>query len=158
MNNSSESAVNEPAGTRSIDDVDAETKKISTQVFDIIAVKGKASMAGPGVSSCGEQDREKFFKMRHPWSVTGSSNEELKKAMTRLKEELPKQGWEIVSYGPNTSRNKSLELLADHTKEKFAVNVVLMEQHNSNDDPPLLAVSVVSACYQVPAGERVDRY
>ncbi|NUV80673.1 hypothetical protein G6W52_12240 [Streptomyces sp. CAI-155] len=146
-------------GTRSVDEVDAETKQISSQILDIIAVKGVTSKSGPGVSTCDGAERGKLFLMRHPWSLTGASDAELAKAMNRLKEDLPKHGWKIVGYGPNSSKAKSLELTADHIEKKFAVKVELWEKNSGGDsNEPTLLVNVVSACYQVPEGQRVDGY
>ncbi|WP_031093198.1 MULTISPECIES: hypothetical protein [unclassified Streptomyces] len=51
------------------------------------------------------------------------------------------------------------ELTADHTEKKFAVNVEFWEKDSGGDtNAPTLVVNVVSACYQVPEGEEVDRY
>lgn len=159
MNDQADTNVPKPVGTRSVDDVDAETKQISSQILDIIAVKGVMSKSGPGVSACEGAERGKMFLMRHPWSLTGASDAELMKAMTRLKGDLPKHGWKIVGYGPNSSKAKSLELTADHIEKKFAVKVELWEKNSGGDsNEPTLLVNVVSACNQVPEGERVDRY
>ncbi|MFC8725064.1 hypothetical protein [Streptomyces bacillaris] len=159
MNDQADANVPKPVGTRSVDEVDAETKQISSQILDIIAVKGVTSKSGPGVSTCDGAERGKLFLMRHPWSLTGASDAELAKAMTRLKEDLPKHGWKIVGYGPNSSKAKSLELTADHIEKKFAVKVELWEKNSGGDsNEPTLLVNVVSACYQVPEGEKIDRY
>ncbi|MFU0438599.1 MULTISPECIES: hypothetical protein [Streptomyces] len=159
MNDQADANVPKPVGTRSVDEVDAETKQISSQILDIIAVKGVTSKSGPGVSTCDGAERGKLFLMRHPWSLTGASDAELAKAMNRLKEDLPKHGWKIVGYGPNSSKAKSLELTADHIEKKFAVKVELWEKNSGGDsNEPTLLVNVVSACYQVPEGEKIDRY
>ncbi|GGU66980.1 MULTISPECIES: hypothetical protein [Streptomyces] len=159
MNDQADANVPKPVGTRSVDEVDAETKQISSQILDIIAVKGVTSKSGPGVSTCDGAERGKLFLMRHPWSLTGASDAELAKAMNRLKEDLPKHGWKIVGYGPNSSKAKSLELTADHIEKKFAVKVELWEKNSGGDsNEPTLLVNVVSACYQVPEGQRVDGY
>ncbi|MFF7254719.1 hypothetical protein [Streptomyces microflavus] len=159
MNDQADSSTPKPVGTRSVDDVDAETKQISSQILDIMAVKGTMSKSGPGVSTCEGAERGKLFLMRHPWSLTGPSDAELMKAMTRLKEGLPKHGWKVVGYGPNSSKAKSLELTADHVEKKFAVKVEFWEKNSGGDtNDPTLLVNVVSACYQVPEGEKVDRY
>ncbi|WP_260988182.1 hypothetical protein [Streptomyces sp. CFMR 7] len=159
MNDQADANVPKPVGTRSVDEVDAETKQISSQILDIIAVKGVTSKSGPGVSTCDGAERGKLFLMRHPWSLTGASDAELAKAMTRLKEDLPKHGWKIVGYGPNSSKAKSLELTADHIEKKFAVKVELWEKNSGGDsNEPTLLVNVVSACYRVPEGEKIDRY
>ncbi|MER7743772.1 hypothetical protein ABT013_00715 [Streptomyces bacillaris] len=159
MNDPADTDVPKPVGTRSVDDVDAETKQISSRILDVIAVKGVMSKSGPGVSTCDGVGRGKMFLMRHPWSLTGASDAELMKAMNRLKADLPKHGWKIIGYGPNSSRAKSLELTADHIEKKFAVKVEFLEKNSGGDsNEPTLLVNVVSACYQVPEGEKVDRY
>ena len=68
------------------------------------------------------------------------------------------KGWEIVQYGPNKSRAKTLELTADHAKERFSVNVEFWEKRNDGDSDPKLIVNVISACYEVPEGENADQY
>ncbi|MDX2920925.1 MULTISPECIES: hypothetical protein [Streptomyces] len=159
MTDQADSSTPKPVGTRSVDDVDAETKQISSQILDVMAIKGAMSKSGPGVSTCEGAERGKLFLMRHPWSLTGTSDAELMKAMTRLKEDLPKHGWKIVGYGPNSSKAKSLELTADHAAKKFAVKVEFWERNSGGDtNEPTLLVNVVSACYQVPDGEKVDRF
>lgn len=151
--------VSKPVGTRSVDDVDVEMKQMSSQILDIMAVKDPMSKSGPGVSTCEGAERGKLFLMRHPWSLTGTSDAELMKAMTRLKEDLPKHGWKITEYGPNSSKAKSLELSADHAEKKFAVNVEFWEKNSGGDtNEPTLLINVVSACYQAPDGKKVDRF
>lgn len=148
----------EIVGTRAVEAVNAETKKISSQLFDLIAIKGKVDGAGPGSSQCGD-DQDRNFLMRHSWSISGSSDTQVSQAMTRLKEGLPKQGWKIVSYERNNSPAKSLTLIADHDEKKFGVNVEFWEKGKSgNNNPPALVVTVVSGCFQVPEGEKADHY
>lgn len=144
------------AGTRSLDDATDDTKKISSQILDAIGLKGKPGENGPGVSrGCGpNEDPKKFYQMRHTWGFRGPTRDELAGAMKRLKEELPKQGWKIVEYARNNSRNKTLELTADNDKEKFSVKVSFREK----DQPPALMVRVISGCYQIPEGQEIDRF
>ncbi|MFI1014630.1 hypothetical protein [Streptomyces sp. NPDC020965] len=145
-------------GTRSVETANKETKKVSSEIFDLIAMKGKIGGAGPGTGECGD-DREKHFLMRHSWNVSGSTDAEVAQAMTRLKEGLPKQGWKIVSYERNNSPAKSLTLIADHDEKKFGVNVEFWEKGKARkDNPPGLVITVVSGCFQVPEGETVDHY
>ncbi|MEU9982551.1 hypothetical protein [Streptomyces sp. NPDC050856] len=157
-----ETANDEPVkvvGTRPQDEVDAETKQMSSQILDLIAVKGKTSQGGPGVMSCEGKDRDRFFIMNHPWSLTASTDEELARAMARLKEELPRHGWKIVRYGPDTSPSKNLELVADNDERKFGLNIAFWKQDRGGDkNPPSLIVNVVSGCYQVPEGQTVEHY
>lgn len=130
------------------------TKKVSSELYDLIGIKGKASNSGAGVTQCGGKDPNKFFQIFHPWSFTPASADQLAGVMERLKEELPKRGWEIVEYGPNTSKNKSIQLTADNDKEKHSVKIT----HFAKGKTPSLNLMVVSGCYQVPDGEKVDRF
>ncbi len=155
----SDETTTKAVGTRAQDEVDAETKKMSSQILDMMAVQGKSSQGGPGVMSCSGKDRDKFFIMKHPWSLTGTSDDELAQAMARLKEELPKHGWKIVKYGPDTSPSKNLELTADHDEKKFGLNVSFWKKDSGGDkNPPALVVNVVSGCYEVPEGKTVEHY
>ena len=64
------------------------------------------------------------------------------------------QGWKVVAYGPDTSRNKNLSLTADNDGKKYSVKIA----HFAKDATPNLNLMVVSGCYQVPDGETVDRF
>ncbi|MQS39309.1 hypothetical protein FFZ77_28130 [Streptomyces katsurahamanus] len=156
MDDSGQSDSSVPAaGTKSLDDATNDTQRVSSDLLDLIKVKGKASEPGPRVSECGDgKDREKYFQMRHPWSLTPASGDELAGVMERLKGELPEHGWKIVHYERDSSRNKNLRLTADHDERKFSVSIV----HLAKNEKPKLSVTVVSGCYQVPEGQRVDRY
>jgi hypothetical protein len=79
---------------------------------------------------------------------------DIDEAMERLKTELPKHGWKIVEYGPDTSKNKNINLTADNDEKKVGVNIV----KRSKNDPPKLDLTVVSGCYKVPDGEEVERF
>ena len=143
------------SGTRSIDVARTETKKVSSDILVMINIKGRVSEPGPGVTRCGGgKDPERFFRMLHPWSFTPESPKGLDHVMKHLREELPKNGWKVVEYERDTSANRNLNLTADNDKKKFSVHVT----YYAKDSPPKLAVRVISGCYQVPEGERVDQY
>ncbi len=77
--------------------------------------------------------------------------------MERLKSDLPKRGWKVVKYGPDSSPSKSLELIADSTEKKFSVNVSLDDRSGEGKESQIM-VDLVSACFRVPEGKRVDSY
>ncbi|WP_239570409.1 hypothetical protein [Streptomyces sp. G44] len=142
------------AGTSTSRDAVDKMKRLSSEIYEIIQVKGKASENHPGVTGCSGKDTKTHFSILHPWSFTPASASDLDEAMAALKRELPKHGWEIVEYGPNTSKNKSLTLVADNDKEKASIRIVKM----SKSDHPMLSLNVVSGCYKVPDGEEVDHF
>ncbi|MDN3258380.1 hypothetical protein QWJ26_00845 [Streptomyces sp. CSDS2] len=140
--------------TLDVDKARDKAKAVSSQIYDMIGIdKGKATERGPAVSLC-DEDPEHLYKTRHPWSVYGVTEDELKAGFQRLREELPKRGWKIVDDGPANSEAKSPSLTADLEKGRFSVNAVLMVSTPSNPEEkePLLAVTVVSGCWRAPEG------
>lgn len=142
------------AGTSTSRDASDAMEKVSSGIYDLIGVKGKTSDSRPGVMDCSGKDTKTYFRIFHPWSFTPASAGDLDEAMERLKTELPKHGWKIVEYGPDTSKNKNIKMTADNDKEKVGVNIVKRSKY----DPPILDLTVVSGCYKVPDGEEVERF
>ncbi|MDV7216776.1 hypothetical protein [Streptomyces prunicolor] len=142
------------AGTSTSRDASDATEKVSSGIYDLIGVKGKASDSRPGVMDCSGKDTKTYFRIFHPWSFYPASASDLDEAMEQLKKELPKHGWKIVEYGPDTSKNKNINLTADNDEKKVGVNIVQM----SKNDPPKLSLNLVSGCYKVPDGEEVERF
>ncbi|WOX11854.1 hypothetical protein [Streptomyces sp. N50] len=142
------------AGTSTSRDASDAMEKVSSGIYDLIGVKGKASNSRPGVKDCSGKDTKTYFTIFHPWSFYPTSASDLDEAMERLKKELPKHGWKIVEYGPDTSKNKNINLTADNDEKKVGVNIVQM----SKNDPPKLSLTLVSGCYKVPDGEEVERF
>ncbi|HET6860010.1 MAG TPA: hypothetical protein VFH94_23315 [Streptomyces sp.] len=131
-----------------------EAEKISSELYDLIGIKGKLSKTGAGVTECGDKDPEKFFKTFHPSSLVPASVDQLDGVMERLKKELPEHGWKVVEYGVDNSKNKNLNLTADNDAKKFSVKIVRQLEGKT----PSLSLMVVSGCYQVPDGEKVERF
>ncbi|MGA4846380.1 hypothetical protein ACOBQB_08960 [Streptomyces sp. G5(2025)] len=142
------------AGTSTSRDAVDRMKRLSSEVYELIHVKGKASENHPGVTECAGKNAKTYFSILHPWSFTPASADDLDEAMAGLKRELPNHGWEIVEYGPNTSKNKSLTLVADNNQEKASIRIIKM----SESDHPMLSLNLVSGCYKVPDGEEVDNF
>ncbi|MFF2999007.1 hypothetical protein ACFVTC_31325 [Streptomyces sp. NPDC057950] len=142
------------AGTSTSSDASDVMEKLSSGIYDLIGVKGKASDSRPGVMDCPGKDAKTYFRIFHPWSFYPASAGDLDVAMKQLKVELPKHGWKIVEYGPDTSKNKNINLTADNNEKKAGVSIVQM----SKNDPPKLSLTVVSGCYKVPDGGKVERF
>ncbi|MFH9010607.1 hypothetical protein ACH4C6_04460 [Streptomyces sp. NPDC017943] len=142
------------AGTSTSAEAADALERVSSDLYDLIGVKGKASDSRAGVTECSDKDPEKYFRVFHPWTFYPASAAELGRAMEQLKEELPKHGWKVVSYGPDTSRNKNMNLVADNDAKKASVKVVEM----AKNDPPKLSLTVVSGCYKTPNGTKVEEF
>ncbi|OKJ67245.1 hypothetical protein AMK29_11535 [Streptomyces sp. CB02261] len=113
--------------------------------------QGKTTPGGASASTCAE-DPEHLFRIRHPWSVYDVSEEELKQGFERLHQALPAKGWKVVSYGPNNSEARSLELTAESEKEHFAVNAELWVGSTDPKKKNLIGLTVVSGCFRAPEG------
>ncbi|MFJ7148795.1 hypothetical protein ACIQVT_11390 [Streptomyces sp. NPDC100445] len=142
------------AGTSTSSDAADALEKISSGIYDLIEVKGKASDSRAGVEECPGKDSDTYFKVFHPWSFYPTSPSDLDAAMEQLKERLPKHGWKIVEYGPDTSRNRNIVLIADNDAEKAGVHIAKMPKR----ERPKLDLTVVSGCYKVPEGQKVEYF
>lgn len=149
---------------RDVDDSRNVAKELSSQILDAIDLKGKTSEPGPGVSPC-EEDPKHQYQIRHPWSLWGLPEQDMERSMERLKDELPKHGWKVASYGRDKSVAKNLELIAESTKFKFSVNITFMDKRRSSKETAArsgktsgIMVDLVSACFRVPDGKSVDQY
>ncbi|GGL11932.1 hypothetical protein [Streptomyces flaveus] len=143
------------AGTSTSGDAADATEAVSSEIYDLIGIKGKASETGAGVTECSDRDREKYFQIFHPWTFTPASAGDLDgDVMERLKEELPEHGWKVVDYGPDTSKNKNLTLTADNDEKKASVKIAF----RATENPPSLRLTVVSGCYKIPDGEEIERF
>ncbi|MCS0639447.1 hypothetical protein NX801_28205 [Streptomyces sp. LP05-1] len=141
------------AGTSTSSDAADKAEKVSSELYDLIGVKGKSSQVGAGVSGCSGKDREKYFTVFHPWTLTPASPTDLDAVVERLKDELPQHGWKVVEYGRDTSKNKNLALTADNDAKKHSVQITAL-----STKPAKLEVMVVSGCYQIPDGEEIERF
>ncbi len=129
--------------------VSAETEKTSSRILEMLAVKGKVTESGAMTAPCTDNGSdEKTFRARHPWSVHQAPFVELQAGMERLRRELPKDGWEIVKDGTDSSTAKSPQLVAESAGREFAVDVRLRRASSVGNAPDLLEVTVDSACFR----------
>ncbi|WMX46708.1 hypothetical protein RGF97_20350 [Streptomyces roseicoloratus] len=142
------------AGTATTNQAARTAEKISSELYDLIGVKGEASDTRPGVSECAGKDPAKYFTVFHPWTFTPTSPDQLKGVMERLREELPKHGWKVVEYGPDTSKNENLTITADNDGKKYGVKIAYF----AKDARPNLNLFLTSGCYQVPDGQTVEKF
>ncbi|CAL9524760.1 hypothetical protein [Streptomyces sp. enrichment culture] len=142
------------AGTSTSSDASDALEKVSSGIYDLIGVKGRASDSRPGVSECSGKDPKTHFSVFHPWSFYPASASDLDVAMERLKSALPQNGWKIVEYGSDNSKNENTTLIADHDGKKTGVKIT----QRTRNDPPKLSIEVVSGCYKVPEGQTVERF
>ncbi|MES9524013.1 hypothetical protein [Streptomyces capoamus] len=141
-------------GTSTSHDAADTVEKISSGIYDLIGVKGETSDNRAGVEGCTDKDSDTYFKIVHPWSFYPASPGDLDTAMRHLKERLPEHGWKIVEYGPDTSKNRNIVLIADNDAQKAGVHIAKMPKR----ERPKLSLTVVSGCYKVPEGQKVDHF
>ncbi|MEW1997938.1 hypothetical protein ACFWFH_25285 [Streptomyces coelicoflavus] len=142
------------AGTSTSSDAADALEKVSSGIYDLIGVRGKASNDQSTVMSCSDESRETHFRILHPWNFYPATASDLHAAMEQLKTELPKNGWRIVDYGPDTSKNKNIRMTADNDDKKASIRVIEM----AKNDPPKLSMDVVSGCFRIPDGQEIERF
>ncbi|WNI32641.1 hypothetical protein [Streptomyces sp. ITFR-6] len=135
--------------TRDSDTVKTDTERTSSRILEILDVKGKVTETGAMTSPCSDYDSaEKIYRARHPWSIYKAPFADMKKGMDRLRVELPKDGWKIVKDGMDGTQGNSPQIIAESKGREFAVDVRLHKEVKAEDSPPLLEVTVESACYR----------
>ncbi|MGW6541173.1 hypothetical protein ACWGBV_34155 [Streptomyces sp. NPDC055051] len=140
------------AGISGTDQAIETTKGVSSEIYDLIGLKGRTTKPGVVTNACPGKDPEKFFSTFHMWTFTPAEQGPLDGVMERLKQSMPGLGWKVVGFEPDTSRNRNLTLTADNDAKKHSVKITYW----AKDEPPKLNVSVVSGCYEVPEGETVE--
>lgn len=150
---SQESHSNIPeAGIASTDDAVAAVKAVSSEVYRLAGVPGKASEPGPGVKECEGKDPDKYFVVYHPWNFAPTKPTDVDVAMENLKKQLNTGDWVTKDLYHDNSANKALNLVADNNSKKVSVWIV----QYSKDKTPNLGINVTSGCYQVPEGQTID--
>ncbi|MFJ3903414.1 hypothetical protein [Streptomyces sp. NPDC090025] len=141
------------AGTASTNEAADAAEKVSSELYDLVGLKGTSSTTRAGaVAGCGGKDPEKFFTVIHPWTFEPAKPEQLEGVLERLKEEMPKHGWKVVEFGPDASKNQNLTLVADNDEKKVGVKIAYF----AKDKKPNLNFFLTSGCYQVPEGQKVQ--
>ncbi|MFT2016401.1 hypothetical protein ACMA1D_11235 [Streptomyces sp. 796.1] len=143
----------EPA-VRKTDEVKEKSAEIARDLLRIIDLEGDLKPPGYVVGLCGDRDADKFYRINNFWSIAGATVTDLRKTMARLKEELPRAGWDIASYGPAHSKAQQLTLIANYRADKFSVSIEALEPSPKGRERSLLYVGLTSACYQAPEGEK----
>ncbi|MFJ1788886.1 hypothetical protein ACIOML_31850 [Streptomyces anulatus] len=134
------------APVRASSEVQDEVEKVSGSILEILSLKAKATEAGAMISPC----EGGAYRAHHPWGVYGPPAEDLEEAMDRLRSQLPKKGWKIVKDGPDDSRAKSPQIVADSADGKFSVDARF--HGRQSNDPAQLEVTVQSACFRPESG------
>lgn len=132
-------------GYRSKEKVIEQTKRVSSELLDATGIKGTTTKAGPGETTCGDQDDA--FQVQHSWSIYDVPLDTLKKGFYRLREKLPESGWKVTHRGRESSQARDRYVVYEHDKHKYGVRVVLFDDIGEQSDPPGLVFEVASACY-----------
>ncbi|MFI6701746.1 hypothetical protein ACIBJC_22740 [Streptomyces sp. NPDC050509] len=125
------------------------TENASSQILDMMDLKGKVTESGALILRCSDYSPEdEVYRARHPWSLRNIPIEEMKNAMDRLREELSKNGWNIVKDGPDDTVGKAPQIVANSKNGEFSADIRLLDNRKYGDDPSLIEVTVVSKCYK----------
>ncbi|MCP9205709.1 hypothetical protein [Streptomyces cucumeris] len=135
-----------------------EAGRLSSELYDLLRVKGRTTAPGPGVGPCGDLDPDTFYVIRHPWSVYGVPADELRTAWEGLREDLPRHGWTIVTEGREETVAAAPYLIADCARAPFTLKATLLiptARDTGRGAEPGIGFTLVSACFRVPEGGTV---
>ncbi|MFB7374380.1 hypothetical protein ACFC0D_31600 [Streptomyces sp. NPDC056222] len=137
------------AEVRDSDQVRKGVRQTSSHILDMTGLKGKVTKPGPLPLPCDSYEPEgQVIQMRHNWSIYDLPFEELEKGYATLRTAFTKNGWKIVSDGPDTSKAKTPTMVADSPDGEHSADVRLMDNRKAKDPTSVLAVTVVSGCFQ----------
>ncbi|MFE1172138.1 hypothetical protein [Streptomyces sp. NPDC058773] len=124
-----------------------EVGTLSSRVLEMLNTKGKSTEPGPAAAPCDvPHDTSRTHQsVRHPWSFYGVGNDALEKGMTNLHRALPEEGWKVVKYGKDSSRNRNLEMMAVHLKTHTQLEVTWLKGLDGHT--PLLEITLYSRCF-----------
>ncbi|MEU6087797.1 hypothetical protein ABZ865_13435 [Streptomyces sp. NPDC047085] len=133
--------------------VKESVERASSEILDILAVKGKVTESGAFSVPCSSYASEdKVHRMRHPWSSYGVPGEDLKKAMDRLRKELPAKGWKIVKDGPDKSKAKLPQIVANSPDGHVSADLRLWIEPAESKRSSMIEATVVSDCFRSKSG------
>lgn len=133
--------------------VKAGVQQTSSRILDMTGLKGTVTKPGPLPLPCDDYEPEgRVVQMRHNWSVYDLPFEELEKGYAHLRTALTEDGWRIVSDGPDTSKAKTPTMVADAPGGDHSAEIRLMDNRKDEDPTSVLAVTVVSRCFQETSG------
>ncbi len=133
--------------------VERRVSGASSEILDIIGLKGKAQPTEPFSLACsGYPSGENVIRMRHPWSFYGASESYLRAAMDRLRAELPTNGWKIVKDGSDGSQVDSPQIIANSADGHVSAELVLSIEPAGGEYRSSIEVVVVSTCFRETSG------
>ncbi|WFB07590.1 hypothetical protein LRS74_11395 [Streptomyces sp. LX-29] len=136
--------------------------QLSSDLLDTTRLRGEVSPGGPRAVTYDQEDGE--YSVRHSWSVSELSPEELTRGFERLRDELPKKGWRLTKYGHANSKARQLQIKAIHEKDDFSVHAELLIRSTKPKQSPnasqedLIYFAVVSPGYRSPEGVNPNDY
>ncbi|WP_406218594.1 hypothetical protein [Streptomyces decoyicus] len=124
-----------------------EVGTLSSRVLEMLNIKGKSTEPGPAAAPCdASHDTSRTYQsVRHPWSLYGVENDALEKGMSNLHSALSNQGWKVMKYGKDSSRNHNLEIMAVHLKTHTQLEVTWLKGLDGHT--PLLEITLYSRCF-----------
>ncbi len=130
--------------------MEGEVGSLSSELLDVLRVRGKVTKPGPMASPCRVEGggADSYRSVRHPWSLYGVDNKVLEQAMRNLADGLPQRGWKIVKQGTDSSRNRNLEILAVHLESRTQAEITWRKGLDGHE--PLISFAVYSRCFRDP--------
>lgn len=155
----SEKKVKEELGyqpkVRKVGHSEEEVNKISHAVLSWMDAEGKTTEFGASGGTCDAVDPnfEKYYSVRHPWSIIRLESGTFKNAMENLRQQLPKHGWHITKDGKTNSPARNPEIIAVQPKSHHTMVIEWTKNRaEKKGKTESIIVRVNSRCYRAPQG------
>ncbi|MFF5401605.1 hypothetical protein ACFY8K_06870 [Streptomyces misionensis] len=129
--------------------VKQSVERASSEILDILAVKGRITRSGAVLTPCtAYPEEDEVHRLRHPWSIYDVPGADLEQAMDRLRAQLPARGWKIVKDGPDKSRAKLPQIVANSADGHLSADLRLWLEPADGKRSSMIEVTVVSDCFR----------
>ncbi|MGC5363834.1 hypothetical protein ACPXCE_19515 [Streptomyces sp. DT24] len=111
-------------------------------------MRGKAQPSSPfPIKRSDHPAEDDVFRVRHPWCVYRLPDTGLESVMNRLRKGLPSKGWKIVKDGPDDSRAKAPQIVANSGDGQVSADLRLHMTPAGSEYESAIEVTVVSLCF-----------
>ncbi|MFJ2114787.1 MULTISPECIES: hypothetical protein [unclassified Streptomyces] len=138
---------------RKIQAAKQEVNDISSRLLDWMRIEGKTTEVGAGVNVCEavDPDLERYYTIRHPWSVYDLRKGTFEEAMQNLREQLPRNGWKIIKDDVTNSSAQNPEISAVNSESHHVISIEWARKR-SGGLKQIISVDIDSRCYRAPKG------
>lgn len=139
---------------RSVDEVREEARAAAVHLDELMAASTEPPTVPSRRQACSaDYDRVDLFSSRASWSLRGVPDGDMEAGMTRMRDGLEAEGWEIVMFESNSSPVGALELRAENSAKGLFARAEFADARTGRlpeGQESDVRVTVFTQCYTDP--------